>query len=324
MGRTAKPQFHWSHMVELEMCGHRYHLRYEQGRSAPAGTAAIVGTAVHDVAAQALRHRAETGDTLDALDVGERARDAVSVAWGGGVQLVGDEVDAGIDATRDRCRDQASAMAAEYQRRIEPTIRPKADGIERQWVIEVDGFPFNLAGTWDVDEDALVRDGVMVAPSSVRDLKTKQNRRPSSDFVATSGQLTMYAIAREAVTGEYPDRVFLDYVTRTRAGAVDAGSFGSVRAEVHAIAFWNRLEQHARILEAGVFTPARPYEDWYCSEKWCPFARPDPETGEPACRYFAKAPTFVALRFNQQEKPHARSKRATDEQRRRLADELSG
>jgi len=323
-GARRKPQLHNSHLETLFQCGHRYHLAYQLGMSQRQSVAMLTGSVVHAVAAQNLRLKSLKRPVMESEELDDLTRDAFEAHWTLGVDLMGDEVERGEEVVYGAAVDRSLALSRMHAEKLLPLIRPAIGGVERAWVVEVDGLPWDLAGEMDCIEDREVAaDGATVVfPSSIRDLKTT-GRKPTAKLVSTAGQLGMYSLAYHAEHKAYPDRVFFDYAMTTKAGTPDAGSFGSVRGGEHVEAVWNRLEIAAAIIEKEVFSPSIPYRDTMCSPEYCPFARPDPETGVERCRYFRAAPTFVALSFtNNTGGSDGKKQLATPEQRRRLLDEL--
>lgn len=295
----AKPQWHWSHIETQLMCGKRYDYGYQQGKRALPGVAAATGSIVHAVAARNLKRKAATLEYIGLEELADLTRDTFRLQWEGGVHLLPDEVLMGLPRVQGIAIDRSIALAKIHAERIAPLIRPTVGGIEKPWVVSADGFPWDLAGEIDVEEvREYAPDGeTILFPSSIRDLKTT-GKRPTEKLVGGSGQLSMYSIAYQAFHGSLPDRVFFDYAMAKDSGEPDAGSFGSVRRPEHIEAFWETLESCAKAIEKQVFLPSRPNVDWWCTEKWCGFARVNPDTGVPICKHFYSAPTFVALSFN--------------------------
>lgn len=277
-----KPELHWSHVEALAKCGEAFRFSYLEGRRVRPGIAIGTGSAVHEVAAENLRSKA-AGDGLLPLEaVRDAARDAFARQWESGLALLPEEIERGTIQTQGEAIDRTIRLAALHATKLAPAINPKPGGIERAWRVEVDGFPFDLAGEIDVQE----------VDGTIRDLKTS-GKMPNAKIVATSGQLTIYAVAAEALDGQFPERVALDYVVE-KGGRESAGSFVSERRPEHVAAFWARLERTAEIIEKAAFTPSRPYVDWWCGPRWCGYARTNPDTGRPYCAFFSEARVFSA------------------------------
>jgi hypothetical protein len=286
----VKPQLHNSHLVALSLCGERFRLSYLEGLRVRPGIAAAVGSGVHAVAALNLTRKMQGGALMPLEEVRDAARDAFARQWDEGVALLPSEIEHGAVQVQGEAIDRTVRLSEAHATKLAPAIRPSH--VERAWVVEVEGFPFDLAGEIDVQEDRILADDcTVVAPSSIRDLKTS-GKMPTEKLVATSSQLSMYAVAKQALEGELPDRVALDYAVTGKSGAVTVGSFVSSRRPVDIAAFFERLERAAAVIEAQAFTPARPYEDWVCSPTWCGYARTNPDTGRPYCKFFSEAPAF--------------------------------
>ncbi len=275
---TARRQLHWSHLSALSKCGEAFRLAYVERLRVRPGVAAVVGTAAHVSAALNLTAKRDTGSLLPLDAVTQAARDSIAEQWEQGVTLLPEEADRATQ-THGEAIDRSVRFAEMHHRILAPRLNPVH--VERAWVVTPEGFPFDLAGEIDVQE-----------PDTIRDLKTA-GKKPTAATAATSGQLTMYAIARQALDGELPKRVALDYCTDAKTDPV--GSFVSERTPEHVAAFWRRLEQAAEVIERQVFTPADPLTSWFCGPRWCGYARTNPATGQPFCRYYAAAPAFVAM-----------------------------
>jgi len=333
-----KPQWHFSHLESLLMCGKRYDYGYQQGLRAKPGVAAATGSVVHLVAALNLTRKAETSLLVGAEELDDLTRDAFRHQWDLGVHLLPEEVEMGLQLVQGRALDRSIALARLHAAQIAPRLRPKIGGIERKWVVHVDSidgekeFPWDLAGEIDVEEDRVyAEDGeTILYPSAIRDLKTK-GKKPTQHLAGSSHQLSMYSVDYHARHGEWPDRVFFDYAMANDAAKaedikVDAGIFGSTCTPERMTTFWETLEAAAKVVEAQAFLPSRPGVDWWCSERWCGFARIQEDTGKPICKHFYSAPTFVALSFTGNSNGDSSNgngiRRATATERKSLFDEL--
>jgi hypothetical protein len=274
---TGKPQLHNSHLIAVSQCGERFRLSYLEGMRVRPGIAAAVGSGVHAAAARNLTRKIETGQLMPMEEVRDAARDAFA--------LLPEELERGAAQVEGEAMDRTVQLTEAHARVLAPVIRPAH--VERAWVLEAEGFPFDLAGEIDVQEPA--GDS---GPATIRDLKTT-GKRPTERAAATSSQLSLYSLAHEALEGERPELVALDYLVPSARG-VSAGTVVSRRRDADIDSFWARLERIAEVIEKQAFTPARPYDDWFCSPRWCGFARTNPETGRPYCRFFSEAPAFFA------------------------------
>lgn len=276
------------------MCGERFRLAYIEGKRVRPGIAAAVGSAVHAVAAKNLIRKMEGGGLMPLDEVRDEARDAFERQVAEGIELLPDELDAGAAKVQGAAADKARRLSVLHARVLAPVIRPSH--VERAWVLELDGFNFDLAGEIDVQEARTETE-----PSSIRDLKTS-GKTPSETQVASSIQLTVYTLAGETFDGERPDRVMLDHCIGQKSGD-SVATYVSERKPEHIAAFWRRLERMAEVIDKQVFTPSRPHSDWWCTTKWCGYARTNPDTGRPYCDFFSVARVFSAPSLSTNNQP---------------------
>lgn len=250
-----KPQFHQSALDMLHKCGEQYRRRYVEGEIILPAIAMTVGLSVHDVARDSLRHKIDTGELLSVDECADLGRDALNVRWDKeGVGLNDDEHKQGETVVRGEAVDKVVRLAEFHAAYLAPYLNPVA--VERSWVIEASGYPFDFAGTIDVEEQGPV----------LRDLKTK-GKSPSQGEADYSDQLTMYALAVKAIDGVLPTAMWLDCIVDLKKGPVLKQQF-TMRDALDVQVFARRLENAAKVVESGVFTPARR-SDWWCGPKWC-------------------------------------------------------
>jgi hypothetical protein len=291
----VKRAIHWSHLSSLAKCGHSFFLSYIEGLRVRPGIAIATGSAVHEVAAKNLTAKSLGEGLLPLEQIRDEARDAFARQWESGVTLLPEEIERGAVQLHGEAIDRTIRLSEAHATRLAPTMRPKVGGVERAWRLEVDGFPFDLEGEADLIE-ARDADG----PSRVRDLKTS-GKMPQPRVAGVSGQLTLYALAVQSLDGELPDEVGLDYCAASKDGSPTVQTFLSTRRPEHVEALWARIENAAAVIEKEAFTPADPLTSFLCAPAYCGFARTNPETGRPYCRYYADAPVTVALGSNRNE-----------------------
>lgn len=273
-----KDAIHWSHLVSLWQCGHKFALRYIEGLRLPLGPQVHVGSAAHASAAADLTEKIATGELLATEAVLDAARDALERSWLDGVDLAGEPDALTPGQHKGMAIDRAIALARAHHTTLAPRIVPTH--VERAWRVEAQGYPFELEG--EIDVQAAVPGGYVI-----RDLKTT-GRRPSPRAAAVSDQLTMYALAGRALEGDLPAEVWLDYMVLPQGSSSPSlEPRGSVRTDADVGVLWARLDNAAEVIERGAYTPANR-SDWWCSVRWCEYARTDPETGRPYCRYFTE------------------------------------
>lgn len=254
----------------LFRCGIQYQYRYLEGRILPPGVSLITGTAVDKAVSKNLTNKIDAGELLPVEQVTETARDALAVEWDRGVVLTSEEKDAGLAATKGAAIDKAVRLAGLHSNAVAPALEPTH--VQRSWAVELPGFPFDLAGTIDVQEGT----------KAVRDTKTT-GKTPPANVADVSEQLTVYAMANRAIDGAAPKTVALDYLIDNKEPV--ARTFESTRTDDDFAVELRRIEQAARVIEAKAFTPPPP-DSWWCSARFCGYAS--------VCPYFRK-PVTIAI-----------------------------
>ena len=253
-----KPKIRNSQLGMLEKCGEMYYRRHVLGEIVPPSIAMITGTATHKPAENSLIMKADTGEIMSIEEMWETAFKEFGSVWErGGVHLAPEEKGVSLDRLKGLGSDMSVALAGVYHEKLLPVINPKSPvHVERKWIIEADGFPYDLTGTIDVEE-----------PGVVRDLKC-QGKSPSQGDADTSEQLTMYALAVAAVTGEIPE-VAIDALVKLKTPK--AVTKRSTRTQADFRSIFARLERFAVIIEKGAFMPTNR-GNWWCGPKWCGYA----------------------------------------------------
>jgi len=243
--------------------------RYVEREIIAPGIAAIVGTATDRSVTANLQHKIATKTLLPVTDVADAARDGLVAAWDGGVRLDDAEAAAGAHVTKGRAVDRAVKLSVLHYHAKAPTITPVA--VQRSFALTIPDLPFDLVGTMDVQEAAMVRD-------------TKTSAKaPSADAAATSLQLTAYALAVSVIDAVPPPAVALDYlVDTTTAKAI---TVSATRTTDDFAALVARARTIAAALTAGVFVPVPP-DHWMCTPRWCGYFH--------TCRY-ARRPVSVGF-----------------------------
>lgn len=274
MTTEAKPksQLHQSNLNMLYRCGEQFRRVVVEGEHEPPGFAALVGSNVHDVARINLTHKAQTeGQLLPIEAVLDYARDGFVALWTSRpVVLTKEEREKGLDAIKGLGIDRSVILARAHAERLAPMIDPAPDGIEKKWVLEAKGYPFDLAGQIDVE----TKDG------DIRDLKTGARALRQTD-ADTSEQLTMYAFAAYILKNRIPTNVWLDTVSVSKAGEAAVTSLPSTRTMFDFACAKARFERACQVIEREAYTPTSR-SNWWCSEKFCGFA------ADGSCKFFNK------------------------------------
>lgn len=254
-----KPQLHASMMDTLSRCGEQFRRRYgklfghnDREEIIPPSGVLITGIATHKTIEENLKHMIEEGRPLSTEYLADFAHDAASALWNGEVRLDPDDGE-DIKTARGDSIDTAVNLSVLHAEELAPKLSPKA--VERKWVINLSGFPYDLAGTIDIEEHGGV----------IRDTKTAK-RKPNQDAADDSQQLTMYSLAKKVCDGTEPTALYLDNLVKTKQPQLVV--LKTQRTDADRAMLLRRIERATKIIEAGAFQPALP-TDWICSEKWC-------------------------------------------------------
>ncbi|MEE9356463.1 MAG: PD-(D/E)XK nuclease family protein [Methylococcaceae bacterium] len=251
---SDKPLLHSSMLETLEKCGVQFEYRYVKGIIIPPGVAMLTGSSVHDLQDAELTHKVETGKLFTAEQVRDTTRDAFERRWDEGVMLTREERELGLKHVKGETADLAVVLGELYHEQIAPDIIPRSkDHIEWPWILEMDGYPYNLAGTTDVISQNLFRD--------LKNLKTTPNQKA----VDSSLQYTIYGLAFETFFG-LPAKGIQDTIVKLKTPKVV--QIETCRTETDYEVLYNHLERFSLILEKGVFTPASG-NAWWCGPDWC-------------------------------------------------------
>lgn len=266
---TPKPQLHFSMLEMMYRCGIQWQRRYghrfgvwDREEIIKPGVALITGSATHVAAAGNLQHKIDNDGALLPIEaVRDLARDAVQGAWDAGVRLTDDEA-VNPRKTLDAIVDTTVALSELHAASIAPMLTPLA--VEEPFVIELEGYPCDLAGTVDVREFNVLSD-----------LKTAA-RKPSGN-PAESMQLAMYSMDYRVRFGVLPLLVQIHTLTKTKVPAVHHHVHTPTDGWIEPLKA--RLLRSIEIIDA-VKTgklPMAPVNSegpsaWVCSRKYCGYA----------------------------------------------------
>lgn len=255
---TPKPAWHVSMLNELSLCGESFYRSSILGRRSRVGVEAVTGTAVHAGLKFDLSHKRDTGEAADLDAVRDCAADALEATWLGEEPLLDDEERSrGARAVRDAAKDAAVTLATLGHNELVPTIRAHGLQVEVRRRITLEGFPFDLEGTSDIEE----------GDERLLDAKTSSKAYPKH---AAHGapQLDMYAFLR-AAEGRPPlkfvgYRVFVKTAT-PKLQVLDAPAprtFDAIRL---------RIERATAVVQSGAFMPVDPSgpSGWKCQPAYC-------------------------------------------------------
>lgn len=259
-----KPQLHPTGIDQWFRCAEKARRIYLEHERGPRSLRMLVGTAVDAGFTHAMRRRLEAGALPPIAESVQVARDSF------GSQLQSEQVLVTQDEGSPKvafgiAADRVVRMSNVLHSWHAPKLQPKA--VQRRFVVVLNGFPVDLAGTIDLETDEAQSGGY-----AVRDLKTTA-RRPSKQASSLDDniQLVCYSLAGEVRYGAPPEFTALDYV-------VDTATRTEMTIVQHAKVFaydglFAKIEAVVDILEKGVFPPA-PVGGlgcWWCSPTRCEF-----------------------------------------------------
>lgn len=289
----VKPQLHQSHLAMLSRCGEQFYRVYILGHREPPGIARIIGSAVHKSVKSTLQKKLDSGGVLPpVVQVRDEARSFFQEVYDEEpLTLTESERESGIDAVKGSAIDATVALSALHRTEFAPIIQPIPGGLERPWVVKCEGYPFDLAGTFDIDEGR-----------RIRDTKTR-NRNPGQHEADTSEQLTFYAMAKKIIDRVDLDSVHLDFLIKpTESSSERCVSLESTRGMSDYIVAKNRFERAVEVIEKEAFIPASQ-ADWFCSERFCGFA------ADGSCPFFRGKKSFsMNIKIKKGERKHGKSK----------------
>lgn len=269
-------QLHQSGLALFGRCGEAFRRRYVVGETHPPREYLIVGRGADRAIEHDLRNKIKTGKLLSAATIEQIAVDVVERDFMGDVDLNGEYVSKGT--AREYAMRRAIDMSLFSHRNLTPTIHhPKA--VQVPWSIRLDGIlaqrglpgmKIDFVGTPDVHEWLFQFSDDEPSGIAIRDVKTSR-RSPSEDACDSRHwiQLTSYALGMKVMENRWPDRVQVDYLVQLKKG-IEHKSVMGLRTDYDAAGVFNRLENLAWHMKAGVYAPA-PRDHWMCSHKWCPF-----------------------------------------------------
>ncbi len=274
---SRKRQLHVSGLGLIALCGENFRRRHIEKEKSPPAIPMLVGTATHTTVRQDLTKKKETGVLMPMEEILDSARDELGREWDKDGVLDTDEdvVVYGEKKAKAMAVDKTVRLSGLHRQIVAPQVQNPTH-LERSWVLDIEGFQFELAGAIDVQE---LVDGVHI---HVRDTKTS-GKSPSADVADKSLQLSMYAMALWKFEGRLPKSLTLDYLIDNKTPVVK--SFSTERTIEDFQPLMRRVEAVTAQIEAGIFQPANP-DHWFCSLRFCHFFN--------SCKY-AMRPKSVSL-----------------------------
>lgn len=278
----------WSNssLTTLQMCGHKWYLRYVKRDWRPVGFSAKRGTTVHHVAKEVHKRQMVELNKWDGpkpevveLPGSERsieeARDLAATHFEkevakGDIVLYDKEKPLGKEAVKAHNKDAAIDLAGLYVKEVAPPIKPNA--VEHKVEITPKNMDIKIQGYIDLVEDDL--------GDVIRDLKTSE-KSPWAGAADVSQQLTLYNMIRYADVREMPRESRLVHLVRTpKTNEMSVVTQSTKRNMDDIKMLVARIKTAVEATEKGVFVPADPAAAGSpCG--WCEF-------NDGTCPYFKK------------------------------------
>lgn len=265
--KTVKPQLHKSMLESLAKCGVQFQRRYghlfgcwHKEEIVPPGIALVTGTSVHKAVEANLRNKIEKETMLPRGEVAEIAENSFMNSYENQEIMLDEEEALNVKETIGKASTMAANLAILHYDNLAPTMNPVA--VEEKFVIEMNGYPIDLAGTKDIRE----------ADSTIRDTKTTSKKQPENS--ALNLQMAMYSLSEKTERGALPKEFKFDYLIKTKIPKVQVCSVVPTDNMLKPLYF--RIENFIQLIESvkegkGCFTPADP-SSWVCTKKYCGYA----------------------------------------------------
>jgi hypothetical protein len=269
---TKKPQLHPSGVNMYNFCGEQYRRAYIEKEKRPPGVSAHVGTGTDRGVTANLGNKILRNELLPRDEVLQIAREGFEEAWETGFLLSDEEKIDGIKKVKGDAIDKTMRLSSVHYKDLAPVIRPTH--VQRSFTVSLDGYPVDIAGTIDVQEDD---EGIVV-----RDTKTMAKAKSQAEADSTI-QLSAYGWALKVNDGEAPDRYTLDCLVDTKVPK--SVVLTTKRTDRDFDAFLARVENVVEGTEKGIFVPVKA-GDPLCSPKFCGYYS--------TCRY-VRNPVQIAI-----------------------------
>lgn len=260
-----KPHLSASQISMFLRCGRQWYYRYVEKDTSPPSGALHTGKATHKAVEEDLRHKMETGELLPWEAIRDIARDTVNAGWEKeGAVLSDEEILLGEKHARGQAVDRAVDFATAHHEVLAPKIDPVF--LEREFRLEMQGYPYDLMGFIDIQEE-----------DRIRDTKTKSST-PSQESADASLQLSMYSFAAKVVDGKRPNYISLDALVNQKRG-IKVVELETRREDSDDQVLMRQVAYVMDMIESEKHPPADP-DSWMCTPKWCgyyaqcPFGQP--------------------------------------------------
>jgi hypothetical protein len=278
----------WSNssLTTIQMCGHKFYLKYIKKLYRQSGPQAKRGIAIHGVAKEIHKRQMVelnrwTGDKplfenlpgsgesiIEAKDI---AASQFEKAWQEGVVLSATDKEIGVEKVKAAQKDTTIDLASLYVSDVAPLVVPMA--VERKVEIHPKNIPITVLGHIDLIEEDAGKEEIPEGRSTdvIRDLKTAE-KAPWKGAAAVSQQLTLYHLIRLADVRKMPRKGRLVHLVRTpKTHEMSIVTQETERDMDDIKALVNRIKAAVEAVDKGVFVPADPAAPGSpCS--WCEYA----------------------------------------------------
>lgn len=263
MTEKAKPHISITQLNMIGRCPQQYCFRYELGLKIPPYVPMIIGGGWHVGVEGNMKYKLETGVLMPEEQVLDITRDALVQKWETeGASLAPQEQKEGWKKIQAGAVDVAIGLARVHYYGLAPTITPTY--VERSWIVEIPGYPVDIAGRIDLQEDGLIIES-----------KTTGKSPPAGD-ADNDEQLTMYAMASLVLDNEIP-RLRKDYVVKTKTPKVADSQYTS-RTQEDFEPILARVEMLVLCREKGIFPPIT--QSISCNPRGCGYTQ--------KCKYYRR------------------------------------
>jgi hypothetical protein len=253
--KTQKPHISNTQLEMYARCPAQYEFRYVNGLVIPPGIALLQGTGLHRGAETNFRQKIESHKDLPAKDIIDASVAAFDAEQVGGYVLTDEEASVGPAIVLGEARDKLAQIAAVHAKEQAPDYQPVA--VEHRQLIVFPSASHDLLTVTDLRDDK----------NRVTDFKTAARKKPI-DSIHSDLQLTIYAAAYKIETGDLPNEVRQDVVTKTKEPQRQLLVSHRTTADFQALL--NRVNAILSAINLGSFPPCSP-GSWNCSPRWCGF-----------------------------------------------------
>ncbi len=250
--KMGKPHLSPSSLGMITRCPAQYEWRYVRGIKSAPSIALIIGGATHVSVEKDLTAKMTTGVLLTDQEVENNADAAFTTKLAEEQESSGHEIVFDEEADLGTAKDLTVDLATLHHIEHAPNLAPIA--IEREVVISVDGYPYDLMGFIDVQEQG-----------KVRDTKTKGNTPPAT-AMERDIQFTFYSMAVQINDKCAAPDCYMDNLVKLKKPKLVILNHKYEQGDYDQLSL--RFGYAAKMIEAGMFPPCDP-SSWVCSSKFC-------------------------------------------------------